>query len=190
METKKNLRKEMKNKLLTMDAASHEAKSKKIAGQLFNLPLWMESNHIGITISREFEVDTRGIITKAWEEGKDVSAPKCSTDGERRMDFYRITSFLDLENVYMDLYEPILSKTELSSRADIDLMIVPGLIFCPQGYRIGFGGGFYDRYLASYEGSTVSLAFDLQLLRSIPVEPFDVPVQWIVTDQGVHKAES
>ncbi|MCK6257701.1 5-formyltetrahydrofolate cyclo-ligase [Fictibacillus sp. KIGAM418] len=186
---KKNLRKEMKNKLLSLDSTLHKTKSKDIARQLFNMPLWSNAKHIGITISRGFEVDTREIIKKAWVEGKEVSVPKCSTDGERAMDFYKITSFEDLENVYMDLYEPIRSKTQLSSAYNIELMIVPGLIFSPEGYRIGFGGGFYDRYLASYEGNTVSLAFDFQLSHSIPVEPFDIPVQWIVSDLGVHKAE-
>ncbi|SDM81671.1 5-formyltetrahydrofolate cyclo-ligase [Fictibacillus solisalsi] len=187
METKKQLRKMMKEQLLSLDPAIHKRKSGDIAQQLFSLPVWKNAKHIGITVSRGFEVDTKQIIQKAWDDEKKVSVPKCSTVSERLMDFHRITSFQELENVYMDLYEPIIGMTELTPAEDMDLMVVPGLIFNPDGYRIGFGGGFYDRYLAGYHGTTVSLAFDFQYMNSIPVESFDVPVEWIITDKGVKK---
>lgn len=190
MDTKIEMRKAMKKKLLELDPAVHKRKSEKMADFLFSLPIWREAKHIGITVSRGFEVDTKPIIQKAWDEGKKVSVPKCSSVGERLMDFHRILSFDELENVYMDLYEPIIGKTELTPPSQMDLMVVPGLIFSPEGYRIGFGGGFYDRYLEGFKGHKLSLAFDIQLVPSVPVEPFDIPVQWLVTNHGVQKAEA
>ena len=65
---------------------------------------------------------------------------------------------------------------------EIDLIVVPGLLFSSRGFRIGFGGGFYDRYLADYQGETCSLVFSEQLYDDWEVEDFDIPVQKIYTD--------
>jgi len=68
-------------------------------------------------------------------------------------------------------------------------LIVPGLVFNEKGYRIGFGGGFYDRFLADYHGKTVSLAFDFQVMKEIPTESFDLPVQIIITNERVIRTD-
>ena len=67
-------------------------------------------------------------------------------------------------------------------KEEIDLIVVPGLLFSSRGFRIGFGGGFYDRYLADYQGETCSLVFSEQLYDDWEVEDFDIPVQKIYTD--------
>jgi 5-formyltetrahydrofolate cyclo-ligase len=69
----------------------------------------------------------------------------------------------------------------------IDLMIVPGLAYTREGYRLGFGGGYYDRYLQNYHGKTISLAFNEQLVPNFLVEEHDIPVSEIITNLGVIK---
>ena len=64
-------------------------------------------------------------------------------------------------------------------------MFVPGLCFMKNGYRLGYGGGYYDRYLQNYKGMTVSLAFSDQVVDSLPVESFDIPVEKIVLNNQV-----
>ena len=99
------------------------------------------------------------------------------------MDFRLITSFDDLETVYMDLKEPIVSRTVSIDKGQIDLQIVPGVVYSDEGFRIGFGGGYYDRYLTDYEGDRVSLAFEIQTSQEVPIEEHDIPVNKIITEK-------
>jgi 5-formyltetrahydrofolate cyclo-ligase len=101
------------------------------------------------------------------------------------MEFRELRSLEDLENVYMDLYEPIVTKTEVVPSEKIDLLVVPGLVFDRSGYRIGYGGGYYDRYLAHFKGAAVSLAFNDQIGENLPHEEFDIPVEQVITETGL-----
>ena len=76
--------------------------------------------------------------------------------------FDLLLSYDNLETVYMDLLEPIIEETVSVAKNEIDLQIVPGVVFSDEGYRIGFGGGYYDRYIMDYKGATLSLAFECQ----------------------------
>ncbi|WP_226535175.1 5-formyltetrahydrofolate cyclo-ligase [Fictibacillus halophilus] len=181
--TKSEWRKKIKNELLSIEANDRKVLSAKIAGQLFETELWQNSNFIGITVSRKFELDTTTIIKKAWEEGKTVCVPKCYS-ADKMMEFRELNSFNDLENVYMDLYEPIAERTNVITKETIDLLIVPGLVFDKKGYRIGYGGGYYDRFLKNYQGSTLSICYSFQTAEQLPFEEFDVPVEQIITEEG------
>lgn len=93
------------------------------------------------------------------------------------MIFRQITNFDQLETVYMSLREPIPALTVETEANEIDLLFVPGVAYTRRGERIGYGGGYYDRYLLQYEGKTLSLAFDFQIVSYIPIESFDQNVQ-------------
>ena len=76
----------------------------------------------------------------------------------REMSFYAIESFAQLETVYMHLREPIPAKSEFVDANEMDIIVVPGVVFDPYGYRIGYGGGYYDRYVLNYnKGKLMSL---------------------------------
>ena len=92
------------------------------------------------------EVDTYQIIRKAWDEGKRIVTPKCLPK-DRQMDFRVLDRFDQLESVYFGLLEPIESKTVRVDPEEIDLLIVPGMAFERRGFRMGVGGGYYDRFL-------------------------------------------
>ena len=153
---------------------------KKFLKTLYGNPL----RCIGITISSPPEVDTFQIIRKAWDEGKQIVIPKCLPK-ERKMDFRKLERFDQLESVYSGLLEPIESKTNLVEPSDIDLLIVPGIAFDSEGFRMGFGGGYYDRFLQSFKGNTVSLAFREQIVSNLPKEDHDIPVEKIITDEEI-----
>ena len=76
-------------------------------------------------------------------------------------------------------------KQNLVEPNDIDLLIVPGIAFDSEGFRMGFGGGYYDRFLQSFKGNTVSLAFQEQIVSNLPKEDHDIPVEKIITDEGI-----
>lgn len=181
MDEKKNLRSNMQKKLKELEQPEYVERSSKIAQRLFSTPAWTNSKIIAITISRIPEVDTYGIIKKAWEDGKKVVVPKCHPK-DRTMTFRNITAFDQLETVYYGLLEPIEKWTEEVKKDEIDLIIVPGLAFDQDGYRLGFGGGYYDRYLQDYKGKKIALAFTPQILPTIPIEKHDISVDAIVTD--------
>lgn len=181
---KKEFRKQMMATLKTINKDEHALLSQRITEHLLNTEEFKNANIIGITISRYPEVDTRLIIEVAWSMGKQIVVPKSNKE-TRDMDFRLLTSFDNLETVYLDLLEPIIEKTESILKEHIDLQIVPGVVFSRVGYRTGFGGGYYDRYLADYKGNTLSLAFECQTGHDVPVEAHDLPVDKIVTDKCV-----
>ncbi|WP_033541931.1 5-formyltetrahydrofolate cyclo-ligase [Planococcus sp. CAU13] len=176
-------RKEMNKKLKAMDPAVHQQKSDAIIEFLIKEPEFQDASVIGLTVSAFPEVDTHRLIELCWKAGKKTAVPKCDPL-TRAMSFRIIEDFSQLETVYMKLLEPIVEQTEEVSPEEIDLLLVPGVVFSAAGYRIGFGGGYYDRYLTRYAGPTKSLAFAMQLADSVPVETHDMPVQRICTELG------
>jgi 5-formyltetrahydrofolate cyclo-ligase len=179
---KKELRKMVRHSLNGMSNQLYIQSSFNIKQQLLlNEPSIVEGNTIAITIANKPEVDTKEIIESLWSKDIRVVVPKCDPK-KRSMNFYAIHNFQQLETVYMDLQEPIPEITELVAAEEIDCIIVPGIVFDINGYRIGYGGGYYDRYLKDFEGSLISLAFDTQIVDSIPFESHDLPVDIIITE--------
>ncbi|NKE05096.1 MULTISPECIES: 5-formyltetrahydrofolate cyclo-ligase [Mesobacillus] len=184
MDAKKALRQGMKEKLAELGKPEYEDLSYRVGQQLFQTEEWMEASTIAITVSKAPEIDTFQIIRKGWEQGKRMVVPKCEPK-TRQLNFRELKRFSELESVYYGLLEPIVSETESVSHDEIDLVVVPGIAFSNEGYRLGFGGGYYDRFLANYQGNTVSLAFENQIVPEVPVESHDIPVRKIVSSEGV-----
>ncbi len=173
----------IKAKLNELSVEKHRELSALIIERLAQDPDFISANTIGLTISAFPEVDTKLLIERIWQEGKRAAVPKCIPKS-RGMDFYIIDNFDQLEVVYMNLQEPQPAITQYAAPDEIDLMIVPGVAYCRSGYRIGFGGGYYDRYLTGFNGHTKSIAFDVQLVESIEVESHDIPVEGVYTERG------
>ena len=182
-EEKVRLRKQIIEHMNSLSEEQYTTLSEQIAFSLYAQKEWAEAKTIGITLSMENEVNTYPIIEKAWEEGKKVVVPKCNKE-TRTMSFRKISNFDQLKTVYMNLREPIPELTEEVNADEIDLQIVPGVAYTERGERIGYGGGYYDRYLVHYKGKTLSLAYDFQMVKQIPVEPFDKNVEKIITEKG------
>lgn len=181
---KKTLRRKMLQALREVDSLQHAQLSYQIGERLYRTNEWEKANIIGITVSHFPEVDTWPIICMAWRQGKTVSIPK-SDPIRKELSFYQIETFLQMEKGYSNLYEPISEETRRQQKTEIDLLIVPGLTFTKEGYRLGYGGGYYDRFLGDYHRDTMALAFTKQIKENIPIEPFDLPVQKIVTESAL-----
>lgn len=181
---KKVLRQEMKKKITEIPVFEKKKIEEKIAESLFASPWWKTSTTIGITISKPYEWDTEKIIRKGWEEGKKIVVPKCEP-ATYMLDFRQLQHFSQLECVYHDIWEPITSETEEIQKNEIDLMIVPGLLFDRNGYRVGYGGGYYDRYLDGFMKETLAVTSHMQVVDSVPVDKYDLPVNHIITEKGI-----
>ncbi|GAA0363450.1 5-formyltetrahydrofolate cyclo-ligase [Alkalibacterium iburiense] len=185
---KEELRKGMLLSLEKIGGMERRRVQKAMHTHLFDSPLWKQAERIGVTLSTEKEWDTEAIIEQAWDEGKAVCVPKSIHDS-RELQFYDITSFDQVEKGYFNLMEPIVEQTSRVDKESMDLLIVPGLLFTKSGYRIGFGGGFFDRFLADFSQPTVSLVHTNQLVDSFPIEPHDVPVDYIVTEEELFETK-
>ena len=155
-------------------------RSKLICERLACLEDYRNAQNICAYISKGNEVDTRLIIDKAWEDGKHVFVPKVYG---KDMHFIELTNYDELRIGNFGILEPESDDhTEISS----GLMFMPGVAFDRQRNRIGFGGGFYDRYLASHgQLVTVALAYDCQIVDFIDSEQTDIKPHIIVTESGV-----
>lgn len=186
---KQMMRQQIKENLSTMDRLAYEQASFRIARRLFSLKEWKEAQTVAVTVSNVPEVDTWQIIRQGWLEGKQIAVPKCAP-AERGLNFYQLTAFTELEKVYYNLYEPIPSTARLVERTEMDLILIPGLAFDCSGSRLGFGGGYYDRFLAGYDGKTAALAFSQQLVEELPKEPHDLPMMRIITEDEMILCQS
>ncbi|MCL1949148.1 MAG: 5-formyltetrahydrofolate cyclo-ligase [Turicibacter sp.] len=143
-------------------------------GMLFATPQWQNAKTIGTTISMGFEVDTGPIIHQAFKEGKAVALPRVESPG--LMAFYLWQAGDPLIASKFGILEPDPLHAEKIPPECIGLLVVPGIAFGLRGFRIGFGGGFYDRYLAAFHGDTVALALPWQIRSGWVSGIHDIPV--------------
>src|SRR5690625_678004 len=141
---KKKLRNNMLHRIETMSTEEKYRIEQNIYKQLFHLKEWKEAKIIGITYSQTFEWNTIYIMKEAWRLGKKVSIPKTNID-RKSMIFHIIHHEHDVIQGAYGIFEPK-DATNIIDKSAIDLMFVPGVLFDASGYRIGYGGGYYDRY--------------------------------------------
>lgn len=137
-------------------------------------------------VSTDIEVDTREIIRQALADGKRVAVPRC-VPGTRDMEFYRILSLNDLEPGAFGVLEPRPDPKFLLSRGADGLCLVPALCYDWRGYRLGYGKGYYDRYLAGFRGRMVGLCYSSCVRPRLPHGRFDRPVELIVTERFLRR---
>lgn len=135
-------------------------------------------------VSKPIEIDTISIIEAVLKDGKRVAVPRCVTD-KREMDFFFIESFDQLEKSTYGLMEPIPDKCEKVTDFSKGVCIVPGLAFDSEGFRLGFGMGYYDRFLSQFQGDKIGLCYSSCVKWQLPHGFFDRPVDLIITERFV-----
>lgn len=173
---KKSLRQEMKAKRNALTEEEKSSAAARCLSRLKELPEFMNADWIYAYIACRNELETADIIIWCIENGKHVAVPK--VQGEI-MHFYEIHSLQDCVPGAFNIPEPV---GEEKDRIDEPgFMLVPGLAFDKEGNRLGYGGGFYDKYLASHKGIiTAALAYDFQLVAEVPTEGYDKKMNYIV----------
>jgi 5-formyltetrahydrofolate cyclo-ligase len=187
---KQVVRRRLRDVLAAMSETDRHAKSIAACGLLSSSPEFAAARVVMLYLSTVQEVDTAPLALRCWQAGKTVVVPKVSWD-QRRMLPVEITSLnTSMTTTGPGVREPITGKPIPIDY--IDLVIVPGLGFAPNGTRIGRGMGFYDRFLAQSEfiGLSCGLAFDEQLVPELPVLDHDVPLSMLVTDRGIRRFAS
>ncbi|CAK8053864.1 5-formyltetrahydrofolate cyclo-ligase [Eupransor demetentiae] len=172
---KNELRQQQKKALKAVPADQRKRAEEALYQQLWQSALWQASQSVALTLSLPFELNTEPLIRAAWQAGKRVLVPKI-TDGE--MHFVTITTGSVFDPGVMGIAEP--SSQDYQDPAGIDLAIIPGLAFTKTGERLGFGAGYYDRFLSTFQGHSVALALPEQVLTELPMEPHDQLVEAII----------
>lgn len=173
----------------SMDKKEKQIMNKKILDKVSILKKYNKSNVVFTYVSKEIEVDTSELIIKCLSENKKVAVPICKTEN-RTMDFYFIHSSDDLEKGAFGLLEPIEGKCEKVIDFSDGLCIVPGFCFDYKGYRLGYGYGYYDRFLQNFGGTTVGICYSKFIIPQLPHGKFDRPVDILVTDQYIKEIYS
>ena len=185
---KSELRKVQINKLKEFaNTKEKKTEDRILLEKLMTTNLIKTSQTIGVTASLPFEVDTSELIARLWEAGKKVYLAKARADQDHILDFLHYTYMSKLVKSKFGVEEIADENAEVNN--ELDLVIVPGLAFALDSHvRLGFGGGYYDRFLAKYNPKTVSLvSTPMQFASSEwPVEKTDIPIQTIVTTDKIY----
>lgn len=179
------LRRQTIQALLALPAAQRQLASERLYRALWALPQWQNAQIIATTLSSPMELNTQPIIDRARLDGKVVAVPQ--TLAKRQMAFRPLTSTTTLVKTPFGLMEP--QDGPVIDPAALDLIVVPGLQFAQTGARLGFGGGYYDRYLVQTKGYKVALALPAQQVTqpNWPVESFDVRLDAVLTSGVITK---
>ena len=178
MEEKRLIRKQILAARTQCRDAQVEEWSHQITDQVLKLSEYVKAKHILAYADYNHEVMTRYIIEEAWKAGKEVAVPKVVG---KDMVFYRLTDFSQLEPGYFGIPEPV--RGEIVKWEDA-LMVMPGVAFDPENNRVGYGGGFYDKYLEKHPNlHAIAIAFELQMYRELPFEEHDIKPEKVVTEK-------
>ncbi len=180
MEAKKVIRKQVFARRAEHTDEQIVKMSSIVAEKVINLPVFQEAKEIYAYVDYNHEVSTRPIIEAAWKAGKKVAVPKVVG---KDMVFYQLESFDQLEPGYFNIPEP--ARGEIVDW-EYPLMIMPGVAFDNQRHRVGYGGGFYDRFLEVHNIPKVAIAFEFQMMEEVPVEPTDILPDAVVTEKQVY----
>lgn len=181
MTTKKLLRKKVLQEMKERTKAQKLTFDEDLYEQLFKHDYFIQAKSVAIVLSMDHEVNTDPIIEELLKLNKEVYVPTTNYL-TKEMKFQRL---YDMNSISFDSkgIRFITKETEISD--DIDLIIVPGVVFRHDGYRIGYGGGYFDKYLADYTGSTLSLVYPIQI-HGFDIESHDVPVQELLLPREVY----
>ncbi len=169
-----------------MDPAQKSRMDEAIQRRFWSLRQYDRCSILFLYVSKPIEVNTLPIIERALRDRKRVAVPRCRTDTVD-MDFYFIRSLDDLEPASFGVLEPVPDRCEPVTDFSSGLCIVPGLCFDSQGFRLGYGKGYYDRFLSRYGGATVGLCYSNCTQWRLPHGRYDRPVDLLITDKYLRR---
>jgi 5-formyltetrahydrofolate cyclo-ligase len=184
---KQEIRKKIEKKLNALSREDLRGKLKRIENQLFEFPNFMEAVKTLLYLNRSNEVDSRQILKRCKQAAKQIILPffNASANG---VQLYKINDLkADLKAGPGNVFEPNPGRCKLFNINDIDIAIIPGVAFDEKGARLGDGSGHYDRFIPRLPATVrkVAVAFEEQLISSVPMESHDKYVDIIITDKRI-----
>lgn len=161
---------------------AREARSRAITERVLALPEWRAARTIAAFVSMRTEVQTGGLVEDAWARGARVGAPRMTLERDdlELAEWRKDTVLEESGNLFV---QPPRSAPSIALE-EVDLVLVPALAVDPRGYRIGYGKGFYDRWLPRMTRALrVAVVFDFEMIAEVPEHDGDVPVDVVATDE-------
>lgn len=180
---KQSIRENSKKRRSEMDPQIKNKMDQSIADNVRRLNEYRPAKTLLVYVSTPIEVDTKRIIENAWSDGKRVAVPSCIPD-TRDMEFHYITSFSELSPGSFSVLEPSEHQPIVTDFSNC-LMIVPGMQFDMKGYRLGYGKGYYDRYMVRFTGKSAGLCYSNELKPYMHHGKYDRSVDIIVTEKRI-----
>lgn len=186
VENKSTIREAIKIKRQSVSTELRGIWNSEIIKKLLSSETYQKASVIFIFVSMGEEVDTHKLIKIALEQGKRVCVPKVISRAEG-MAAVEISGFEDLDKGILGILEPMSLDRKVKPE-EINCIFLPGLAFDKQGGRIGYGGGYYDRFLQLVPGTVkrIALAYDFQVLEYIPMSSWDQRVHGIITEKTMY----
>lgn len=173
---KKELRRSIRERKRAMTEDEIVSRSRKLGEQFLASQAYREAKTIYGYLPYNQEVRTVPMLEQALRDGKAVAVPKCYGD---EMKFIVMTDLSRVEKGYAGIPEPI--ADEPVANDETALVLMPGMAFDPQGHRIGYGGGFYDKFLSREPNHpTLALCYEFQMLPYLETEEHDIPVDTVL----------
>ena len=184
-ELKKQFRTECKNRRAAMDKAQRLEADRRIFRSAAKLMEEIKPEILFCYVSSPaLEVNTESVIDYAMEKGMTVAVPKC-VNGTNEMEFFSVQSRSELTKGRYGIFEPEGKEECLVTDFSSGLCIVPGLAFDMGGRRLGFGKGYYDRFLEQFGGYTAGLCYECCMFDEIPYEQHDAVMDCIITENSI-----
>lgn len=185
---KQTLRASLLRDRSALDAEQVARKSTAVLANLRSMPAWSSAKQVLTYMPIRGEVDTALLLQEMWDRGVRVLLPRCRPREDGVMDVACATCLDDLAPGKYGILEPDPDVCPGIEKAAPDLILIPGVGFDRNGYRIGFGAGFYDRFLSGKDAPDATLyglAYDFQLVEAIPADKWDVPVHAVITENEI-----
>lgn len=157
-----------------------------IARRVTSLWQYKKNDTLLAYVSTAIEVDTVAIMRRAWADGKKVAVPRC-VPGTRDMEFYYISDITELHPGTFGVLEPLPDPKKRMTNFDSGLCLVPALCYDWKGFRLGYGKGYYDRFLARFNGNMIGICYSECVRRRLPSGRFDRPVELLVTERYLRR---
>lgn len=180
---KNKLRQHFKDVRIAMDLHERKTSDISIFRKLIDIDDYKNADDVLVYVSSQIEVDTYMLIAYSLIDGKRVLAPRC-VPNSNDMNFFVIKSFDDIESGAFGIYEPKTECEKLTEFANA-CCIVPALSYDKRGYRLGFGKGFYDKFLQGFNGRKIGVCYSNCISDNLPNDEFDIPVDVVVTDNSM-----
>lgn len=179
---KQRMRSDIKEWRRSMSSDVKSAYDQKICKRIMGLKEFEACSTVLTYVSLPIEVETKQFIVRCLEAGKRVAVPRC-VENSRLMEFYYIESFDQLKPQSFGVLEPIKEKCEPFEDQGESICIVPALAYDKRGFRLGYGAGYYDRFLSNYSGMKIGVVYAENLKKKLYNGRYDVPVDLIVTEK-------
>lgn len=180
--SKESLRKSILSKRRNIENKGE--KDELIRENLICNDLYLNAKQVLFYAPLNDEINIDDCINDALMLKKRVALPTC-TDNNGNMKFYNISSLDDLKLGHFGVREPDTDKCEEVTDFNNSICVVPALAFSKKGFRLGYGKGYYDRFLKNYISISIGLCYNELVLNELPTDEFDIPVNYVITENSI-----